>query len=121
MDFVEIFSNSDDLVDFPSGTDIMREGEPGDCLFVLVEGEAIISLNRQPLGTIKAGEIIGEMALINSQKRSATVTAATNCRLAVINEASFASLLKHVPDFSLHLMRVLANRLQTAYTLIGHK
>jgi CRP-like cAMP-binding protein len=59
------------------------------------------------------------MALINTDIRSATVTATSDCTLAVIDQASFQSLLRHVPDFSMHVMNVLADRLKSAYEMIG--
>ena len=49
------------------------------------------------------------MALINSQTRSATVVAETDCVLADIDRSSFDSLLKYVPDFSTHVLNVLAD------------
>jgi CRP-like cAMP-binding protein len=121
MDFLEIFDNSEDLVTFAAGENIIEEGQEGDCLYVLVEVEALITLKGRQLGKIDAGEIIGEMALIKSEKRSATVTAATDCRLALINKASFSALLKHVPDFSMHLLEVMADRLKSAYIHIEEK
>jgi CRP-like cAMP-binding protein len=121
MDFLEIFDNSEDLITFKAGEQIIKEGEKGDCLYVLVEGEAAITLKGRKLGIINAGEIIGEMALIKSEQRSASVTAVTECRAALINQASFSALLKHVPDFSLHLLQVMADRLKSAYMLIEDK
>jgi CRP-like cAMP-binding protein len=47
------------------------------------------------------------------------VSAKTDCRLALIDQASFNSLLRYVPDFSLHVMKVLADRLKNAYEIIG--
>lgn len=121
MDFLEIFDDSEDLVTISEGEHIISEGEEGDCLYVLIDGEARITLKGRELGMIQAGEIIGEMALINSEKRSASVIAATDCRLAMINQVSFSALLKHVPDFSLHLLQVMADRLKNAYIHIEEK
>ena len=118
MDLLEIFNNSDDLIDFPAGTVIMAEGEEGSQMYVVMAGEVIISLKNKVLATASPGEIVGEMALINSNLRSATVTAKTDCQLALIDQSSFESLIRHVPDFTLHVMNVLANRLQTAFDLI---
>lgn len=70
------------------------------------------------IGNIKAeAGIVGEMALLNSDVRSATATAQTDCQLALIDQSSFKLLLKHVPDFALHVVTVLATRLQGAYQL----
>jgi CRP-like cAMP-binding protein len=59
------------------------------------------------------------MALIDSDTRSATLTAKTDCELAFIDQASFDSLIRYVPEFSLHVMKVLADRLTTAYEVIS--
>ena len=118
MDLLEVFKDSEDLVEYPAGTVILEEGQHGDRMFVVMQGELSISLKDKVLGKVRPGEIIGEMALINAKVRSATVTAATDCQLAPIDSASFNSMLRYVPDFSMYVMNVLVNRLQTAYELI---
>jgi CRP-like cAMP-binding protein len=118
MDLLEVFKDSEDLVEFPAGTVIIKEGDEGNHMYVVLQGELVISLKNKVLACSLPGEIVGEMALINSDIRSATVTAKTDCRLALIDQASFRSLLQYVPEFSQHVMGVLANRLQTAYEMI---
>ena len=120
MDFLEIFQNSDDMVEFPAGTVIFKEGMEGNCMYVVMEGEVFISLHDKNLSTALPGEIVGEMALINSEMRSATLTARTDCLLAVVDQSSFDSLIKYVPEFSRHVMLVLAKRLQLAFEMIEH-
>ncbi len=118
MDLVEVFKDSDDLVEFPAEAVIFTEGKEGNYMYVVMEGEVIISLNDKVLATASPGEIVGEMALINSDIRSATVTAKTDCLLARIDQSSFDSLVRHVPEFTLHVMNVLGDRLQTAFEMI---
>ena len=118
MDLLEVFKDSEDLVEFPAEAVIFTEGIEGNYMYVVMKGEVIISLHDKVLATALPGEIVGEMALINSEIRSATVTAKTDCRLALIDQASFRSLLQYVPEFSQHVMGVLANRLQAAYEMI---
>jgi CRP-like cAMP-binding protein len=119
MDLLEVFKDSEDVLAFPAGAVIAVEGAEGDHMYVVMKGEVTISVNGRILASASPGEIVGEMALINSNIRSATVTAKTDCRLALIDQASFNSLLRHVPDFSLHVMKVLADRLKHAYEVIG--
>ena len=120
MDLLEVFKDSDDLVEFPADAVIFAEGREGNYMYVVMNGEVSISLNDRVIATASPGEIVGEMALINSDIRSATVTANTDCVLALIDQSSFESLLRHVPDFSLHVMNVLAGRLKVAYEMIEH-
>ena len=118
MDLLEIFKDFEALENFPAGATIIEEGAEGNLMYVVVEGQLGISLKEKEIAVANRGEIVGEMALISSDLRSATVTAKTDCRLAPIDQASFESMLRHVPDFSIHIMNVLANRLQHAYELI---
>ena len=118
MDLLEIFKDSEDVVEFPAGAVIIEEGQEGDHMYVVMEGEAQVSLKGRHLATAQPGEIVGEMALINSELRSATVIARTDCVLASIDQGSFDSLLRHVPDFTLHVMNVLADRLKVAFEMI---
>jgi CRP-like cAMP-binding protein len=120
MDLLEVFKDSDDLVEFPAEAVIFAEGKEGNYMYVVMEGEVTISLNDKVLATASPGEIVGEMALINSDIRSATVSAKTDCLLALIDQSSFESLIQHVPEFTQHVMNVLADRLQIAYELIDH-
>mgnify|MGYP001816941591 FL=1 len=119
MDLLEVFKDSEDVKAFPAGAVIIKEGEPGNYMYVVMEGTLDISLKGKALSTALPGEIIGEMALINSDIRSATVTARTDCRVALIDKSSFDALLKHVPEFTRHVMKVLTDRLQYAYEVIG--
>ena len=118
MDLLEVFKDSEDLVEFPAGAVIITEGQEGDHMYVVMEGEVSITLKEMHLATASPGEIVGEMALINSDIRSATVTAKTDCVLACIDQSSFKSLLQHVPEFTLHVMNVLADRLKIAFEII---
>ena len=120
MDLLEVFKDSDELVEFPAEAVIFTEGMEGNCVYVVMEGEVSISLYDQVLATRFPGEIVGEMALINSEIRSATVTAKTDCLLAVIYQKSFELLIQHVPEFTHHVMHVLTNRLQIAFDMIEH-
>ena len=118
MDLLEVFKDSDDLVEYPAGAVIITEGIEGNCMYVVMEGEVTISLHDKVLATAQPGEIVGEMALINSDIRSATVTAKTDCLLALIDQSSFESLIQHVPDFTQYVMNVLGDRLKVAFEMI---
>jgi len=112
MDLLEIFKNTDDLVSYPAGTTVFKEGEAGDLMYVLVEGELRILLQNEPVRAVLPGDIVGEMALLKSDVRSATATAVSDSVLAPIDEHSFKLLIQHTPDFALHVMNVMADRLR---------
>jgi cAMP-dependent protein kinase regulator len=79
----------------PSGTVLIREGEPGDRFFVLLSGLAGVS--QSELGerrVLKPGEFFGEVALTMHVPRTATVIAMTPCVVAHCDEATFDELVR---------------------------
>ncbi len=120
MNLLEIFENSGDMLKFPAGATIFKEGSVGDFMYVVMEGAIRLSLRNEFLAEVSAGGIVGEMALLDSDDRSATATAITDCLLAPIDLHSFKMLIQHTPDFALHVMNVLADRLRLANEKIAH-
>ena len=97
---------------------IFDDGEPGDCLYLVVEGSVRISKmgrggKQETLGIIQPGNFFGEMALIDGQPRSAKATAGEECVLGRIDSASFARILENAPR-SLHMnfLRSVVERLR---------
>ena len=114
MDMRGLFRGTEDARHFQAGATICVEGEPGDVMYVILDGEVEIRVGGRFLTTIGPGEIFGEMALIDSTARSATVVAKSDCRLAPVDEQRFLFLVQHAPYFALNVMRVLADRLRLA-------
>jgi CRP-like cAMP-binding protein len=118
MDLRNLFRNAGDVRDYPAGSVIFTEGSPGDMMFVVLEGEVEVQAGGRVVETILAGDVLGELALIDSRPRSATATAKTACRLAPVDERRFLFLVQETPFFALHLMRVLAARLRNMNALV---
>ena len=81
-------------------------------MYVILDGEVEVSVGTKVLAVVGAGDVIGEMALIDSKARSATAVAKTFCRVVPVDEHRFLFMVQQTPFFSLHVMRVLANRLR---------
>jgi CRP-like cAMP-binding protein len=100
---------------FSEGELLAERGEYGDTMFVIHEGEvAVLGARDEVVVTRGAGEFIGEMALISSQPRSASLRAQTHVRVLHIHKPDFEAILRERPDTALALMRVLCNRLVDA-------
>jgi CRP-like cAMP-binding protein len=113
MATVELFRAEDkDLVSFRAGQPIFREGEPGDAMFVVHDGEVELSINGTVVETLGAGGVLGEMALIEHAPRVATATAKSDCRLVPIAERRFMFMVQQTPHFALQIMKVMAERLR---------
>jgi len=97
----------------PAGTILTREGQPGHECFVLLEGRADVRVGRKLVARIGPGEIVGEMALLESEPRTATVVTKTPVRTLVMTRPSFTAVLEQAPSFARRVMRTLARRLRT--------
>ena len=94
------------------GNIIFSEGDPGDEMYSVVEGEVEIRVTGNSVHVVKVGEVFGEMALIDKKPRSASAVAITDCKLVVINEKRFNFLLQQTPLFVTQIMKVMVDRLR---------
>jgi CRP-like cAMP-binding protein len=107
-----------DEVDVPAGRILARQGEPAHVAYVVVSGEAAVSVDGQEVGTIGADEMVGEMGLIDGGPRAATVTAKSDMDLYVIEPGRFGVLLDEVPGLTKELLIAVTRRLRNADRLL---
>lgn len=112
MNLAELFQHESDLLALSAGQTLFNEGEKGDEMFVLMSGSIMILVNTRLVETAQAGAIVGEMAMVEDAPRSATVVAKTDCTLFAIDRHRFKFLVQQTPNFALHVMRVIAERLR---------
>jgi CRP-like cAMP-binding protein len=98
---------------------IMKEGEGGVFMYVVVEGRVAISIKSRIVERVGPGGIFGEMALVDQSPRAATATAESDCSLLSINRNDFLALVKSHPDFAVSLLKSAADRLR--YMTSHHK
>jgi CRP/FNR family transcriptional regulator, cyclic AMP receptor protein len=108
----ELFRQETDALQLAPGDFLFREGDSGDKMYVLLEGEIEIFLGDFMLETAGPGVLIGEMALIDDSPRTANAVAKTACRLAQIDRRRFYFLVQQYPHFATHVMKTLADRLR---------
>jgi CRP/FNR family cyclic AMP-dependent transcriptional regulator len=108
----ELFRQDANALNLGPGEYLFREGDAGDKMFVVLEGNMEITLGDFVLETAGPGALVGEMALIDSSPRTASVVAKTPCRLAQIDQRRFHFLVQQTPYFATHVMKTLADRLR---------
>ncbi len=101
-------------IDHPAGTVIAAEGQPGAGLFILDEGEAVVTIGGRKVNHLRAGDFFGEMALLDGGPRTATVTAKTDVRLLGITEWVYRGMLLEHPSIALRTLEAMAARLRAA-------
>jgi CRP/FNR family cyclic AMP-dependent transcriptional regulator len=108
----ELFRSPDLYVPFKAGQVIFKEGEQGDVMHVLMEGEVEVQVQGKVIGSFLPVEVFGEMAVIDPHPRSATVIAKTDCKLAPINQKRFLFLIQQKPQFAIYIMKILVERIR---------
>jgi voltage-gated potassium channel len=99
--------------DYPAGAVIVRQGEPGDCMFFIASGEVEIELSPAPV-RLAAGDFFGEIALLTGTPRTATVLAAEPCTLLRLDIVEFRELMGRQPDLARVIYDAAHQRLGTA-------
>jgi CRP/FNR family cyclic AMP-dependent transcriptional regulator len=98
-------------IDRPAGQVLTTEGQPGFEFFIVLEGEVEVRQGDQVIATRRAGEYVGEIALVDRRPRTATVVATTPVSVEVLSRREFVSLLAEVPELSEQIMATMARRL----------
>ena len=102
--------------DYHTGDAIVREGELGDCMYVIQSGcaEVTQSSNGQEvrLAVLEAGDIFGEMAIFQKEKRSATVRALTDVRVITVDKRIFLRRVHEDPSFVFPILRKMSQRIR---------
>jgi CRP/FNR family cyclic AMP-dependent transcriptional regulator len=119
MDLRTLFENSRHVQELQAGATLFVEGTPGDMVYVIMDGEVQVLVRNKLIDVLGPGEIVGEMALIDTTVRSATAIAKSACRLAVMDEQRFLYMVQETPFFALHVMRVLVQRLRRSMGVAG--
>lgn len=96
----------------PAEKVIMREGEGGVFMYIVLHGKVAISIRGALVEREGVGGVFGEMALVDQSARSATATAETNCALLSINRNDFLALVRSKPTFAVSLLKALGERLR---------
>lgn len=97
-------------VDAEAGAELIGQGRPGTEAFVILEGTAGIFIGGEKRNEVGAGEIIGEMALIDHRPRTADVRALTDMKLLAFDAQHFRRLLDEMPEALLRVMERLLER-----------
>jgi CRP/FNR family transcriptional regulator, cyclic AMP receptor protein len=99
-----------------AGTTIFEEGDLGETMYVVIEGQIEINVGPVTVEMAGPGSIVGEMALIDKSPRSATAKARTDCKVAAVDAKRFEFLVQHTPYFSIQVMQIMADRLRHSNT-----
>jgi CRP/FNR family cyclic AMP-dependent transcriptional regulator len=106
------------------GETIVAEGDQGNCMFVIQEGEADVFRNESGVETLVdtmgAGDIFGEMAILERTVRSSTVRARTQVRALTIDRRTFMRRIQEDPSLAMSVLDVMCRRVRRLDTQVAH-
>lgn len=104
--------------EFPRGTVLFREGDPGGEMYVVNRGKVSISARvgavEMVLSTLGQGEFLGEMSILNGAPRSATATCVEDCLLLVVDARTFETMVRASSEIAVRMIKKMAARLAEA-------
>ncbi|HHP7232189.1 MAG TPA: cyclic nucleotide-binding domain-containing protein [Xenococcaceae cyanobacterium] len=113
VETIKIFQNNSDLKSFQAGATIFSQGERGNVMYGIIEGEIAMLVNDQVIETIKQGDVFGQGALLDpNHLRASTAKAKTDCQIAVLDQRHFLFAVQETPMFALEVMKSYSDRLR---------
>ncbi len=100
-------------IQYEQGTEIFKEGETGDCMYIIQQGNIKIHKGNTTLAILKEKEVFGELSLLDADTRSASATADTDCILYKIDQEPFYELMDERPEVAKGFIKILCQRLRT--------
>lgn len=110
-DLLELMTSESEILDFQPGEPIVKQQEPSDALFILLNGLCSVVVNDKTINQLEAGNMIGEMGLLQNAPRSATVIPIEKSRVLKIPKESFLKMTRN-PRLTSWLISMLTERLQ---------
>ena len=110
--YIALLQRSGEPEEHPAGEVVFSEGDLADRMYVVAGGTVALSLGDTVLEVVGPGGLFGEMAVIDSEPRSATALVETDATLVPIDKRRFWFLVQETPYFAEIVMRVMANRLR---------
>lgn len=97
---------------FAGGDPVFAEGEPGDALYLVVEGAVKVHKGDKLIVQLGVRDVVGEMAVLDGEPRSASVTVVQDAVLLKIGRDDFRDILNERPEIAMGVIKVLSRRLR---------
>ncbi len=93
---------------------LFSEGDDGDAMYLIVDGEVKVHSGEQVFAKLGKKQVFGEMSILDSEPRSASITSLSELILLRIHRDDFREILAEKPEISLGIIKVLTDRLRKA-------
>lgn len=108
------------------GEILFEQGDPSDCLYILVEGQLIALIHTEEgknkvVGTVEKGETVGELGALSNQPRSLTIRASIDCKLLKLSHKQFEIFCHEQPKFISRIIDLIITRSQSTLKILSQK
>ncbi|MHC5613430.1 MAG: Crp/Fnr family transcriptional regulator [Nostoc sp.] len=107
---ISIFQKKSDPKAFSAGQVIFEEGDPGDYMYGILEGEVNILVNGKIIETIETGEVFDVGILVGVKNRTYTAIAKVDTKLVFLDEREFLFAVQETPMFAVEVMKSYSKR-----------
>lgn len=111
-DFVVRLASVMDELSFPANYTIFKEGEEGRSLYIVVAGTVKVHIGTQQLAVFPTGESFGEMAVFDTQQRSASATTMEPCKCLELTQEQLYDAIEETPEIAVNIIGVLSRRIR---------
>ena len=98
--------------DIPKGETFIKKGDIGNCMYLIVDGTVLVHDGDRRITELNAGETVGELAVLDPEPRSASVTAIQDTRLFRLEKGAFEEVMADQPELSRGIIHILCQRLR---------
>jgi CRP-like cAMP-binding protein len=108
-------------VEFQKGQEVIREGDPGETLYLIIEGRVAVFKQQDDGGEIEldrmdAGDYFGEMALFEDIPRTATIRTIEPSRMLMLHKQEFKEMVREYPQIALDICKALSGRIRKLHS-----
>lgn len=112
-------------VDFSENQEVIKEGDPGETLYLIIEGRVAVFKQQDDGGEIEldrmdAGDYFGEMALFEDIPRTATIRTVAPSRMLMLHKQEFKEMVREYPQIALDICKALSGRIRKLHSRMTH-
>ncbi len=109
---LEFIAGRTDEVKVPAGKELTRQGSLGHTFYVLLDGEAEVTIDGRQRDTLREGDFFGEISMLDQGEGTATIVTTAPCRLMVMSHSQFRDVVKSHDGILVKVLEVMAARLR---------
>jgi CRP-like cAMP-binding protein len=111
-DFLVRLAATMEELSFPTNQLIVKQGDEGRSLYILASGQVKVHIGDREIAKLKKEDCFGEMAVLDAEPRSASVTTLEPCECLVLTQQQLYEAIDETPDVAVNIIRLLSRRIR---------